>query len=78
MNSKKCCACCTYFEGRTGFCRVNPPNAVVYYIGQNICTEGKFPKIAYPSSDWCGCFQSKEIAQEGKLLLEEEEANGNY
>ena len=60
--SKKCCANCAFFEARTGFCRLNPPQVVPQFIksvGQ--VNSAVWPKIPLPNIDWCGNHKLKFI-----------------
>lgn len=64
----KKCSNCKYFEERTHFCRLNPPQPVIFlaeYQGHNYKTSSKFPVITNPNLDYCSNHDVK-----GDLILE--------
>jgi hypothetical protein len=56
------CKNCKFFEERSKFCRLNPPQPVVTYEDENSMSykiKSMFPTIHYPDIDWCSYFKEK-------------------
>ena len=48
------CITCAYFEERSGFCRVNPPQPITIKDSQGrSCVTSVYPVIKKPMIDWC-------------------------
>lgn len=60
MDEQKCINC-KFFEKRTRFCRLNPPQPVIIDNGNGLITSSKFPVITKPESDWCAQFNKQII-----------------
>ena len=71
---KKSCAKCAHFEHRTHFCRLAPPQPVVF-IGEDNDGNGgirqsvssKFPVVVHPDLDYCSHYSG---SSEGMLINE--------
>ena len=55
---QKCCFNCKWFEQRTCFCRLNPPQVVLQYVNRIAYPSSAFPKISVPALDWCSNFKN--------------------
>jgi len=72
--STKSCQQCIHFEKRTHFCRLSPPQPVVF-IGEDNNGNGgirnnvssKFPVVVHPDLDYCSNFSG---LSEGTLITE--------
>lgn len=51
-----CCANCSFYDVRTGFCRLNPPQVVISYVNNMAFPTAAWPKINMPQLDWCSNF----------------------
>lgn len=53
--NNKCCKTCCYYEVRTHFCRLNPPQPIIFYGDTDESTKvsSKFPVITLPERDYC-------------------------
>ena len=60
---KMCCFNCKFFETRTGFCRLNPPQIINLYVAGNTYPSANFPKIQMPDLDYCYQFRNKNERQ---------------
>lgn len=67
-NENGVCLNCLYFEERSSFCRLNPPNSIVIYevdkYNQNQTVskiKSVFPTIVMPQLDWCSHFKEFKI-----------------
>jgi hypothetical protein len=59
---KVACINCKWFEGRSKFCRINPPTSIVTDNYSNKDTIScVFPKIPFPDLDFCGKFEQKTL-----------------
>lgn len=69
-NYKVCCKNCKFFEERTHFCRLNPPQPLIFPVknkGNNIdlvYVAAKFPVINKPNIDFCSHFKLKFLLNE--------------
>lgn len=54
----KCCFNCKWFETRTCFCRLNPPQIVLQRLNAMSYPSSIFPKISVPNLDWCSNFRN--------------------
>ena len=68
--SGKCCVNCNHFDGRTHFCRLNPPTPMVFYVYENRekkqNVSSKFPTVIFPEKDFCSYFSHKNLLTENK------------
>lgn len=55
----ECCAVCSFFDQRTGFCRLRPPQVVMTYANRMAFPTAVWPKVPMPQLDWCGEFEKK-------------------
>jgi hypothetical protein len=67
MEIKKCCANCNSFDSRNRFCRVNPPQPIIFVLEGKKVTESQYPVVKLPEVDWCQKFQADT---KQKLILE--------
>lgn len=54
----KCCINCKFFDKRTSFCRLNPPQVVLQYVNRIAYPTAAYPKISVPALDWCSFFEN--------------------
>lgn len=54
----KCCLNCRFFDQRTAFCRLNPPQVVLQYVNRIAYPTAAYPKIPVPNLDWCSYFEN--------------------
>jgi len=54
----KCCLNCKWFESRTCFCRLLPPQIVLQAFNNIAYPSSVFPKISVPNLDWCSKFEN--------------------
>ncbi len=71
---EKNCNNCAYFEERTRFCRLNPPQPMTMVDADNYeFLTSKFPKIQNPILDFCSFWKFStalsEKQEEGKKLI---------
>ena len=55
----QCCTVCYHFDTRTHFCRLNPPQPVVFFDHRTKehKISSKFPIITLPDVDYCSKFE---------------------
>jgi len=59
----KCCFNCKFFDQRTAFCRLNPPQVVLQYVNRVAYPTAAYPKISVPFLDWCSHFENMNEKQ---------------
>lgn len=58
----RCCWNCVHLDKRTKFCRLNPPQPVVYIDEQGLSkVSSKFPVVTQVSLDWCSNFTNVNL-----------------
>lgn len=58
IQETKTCKKCMFFQERTGFCRLNPPEPVVIHKDGQEHITFVFKKIPMPNVDFCFKFKS--------------------
>lgn len=55
------CRDCAWFDDKTHFCRLNPPQPVIFYDRDKRAekTTSKFPVITKPDMDYCSNWSDK-------------------
>lgn len=53
--SKKSCVTCCWYEGRSSFCRLNPPQIMLDKDGYYVTC---WPKITCPMLDYCSHYDN--------------------
>jgi len=75
---KSNCQNCKHFEVRTKFCRLNPPqpimfisseDSILYKEGPSYCSS-KYPTIVKPDLDYCSHWEANLISKKDKLIVE--------
>ena len=56
-NKEKCCENCKHYDERTHFCRLNPPQPMIFYTNNEQNVSSKYPVITKPTCDYCSFFE---------------------